>query len=64
MTTWLPAALGAGLLVLSFLWGPSFYPPGEGYAEEKRNMRISLALMLAGLAMIAAPLVMAAAGRG
>lgn len=65
MTIWtLVVGIGVCLLVLSFTIGPAFYPPGEGYAEERFYGRISLALMVAGLAMICAPLLWSIATAG
>ena len=57
MTIWTPiVGIGACLLILSLTIGPAFYPPGEGYAEERFYGRISLALAIVGVAMICSPL--------
>ena len=53
-----PFITGGILLLASFHFGTRFYPPGEGYAEERRNGRISLALLVAGVAAIVAPLLL------
>lgn len=46
-------AFGFVLLLLSGWFGMRFYPPGEGYAQERRNNRIALILLAASLALIA-----------
>lgn len=48
--------IGIGMLALAFTVGPAFYPPGEGYAEERFYRRLSLALITVGMVLIAAPL--------
>ena len=58
MNIWIPLVVGGAMLLASLHFGTQFYPPGEGYAEERRNGRISLALMIAGLAAIIPPLVL------
>lgn len=43
-----------GLVALwaSYDFGCRFYPPGEGYSEQKRNEIISMFLLIVGLALI------------
>lgn len=59
---WIPLSVGGVLILAALHFGTKFYPPGEGYAEERRNGRISLALLIAGLTAIIAPLVLGGMG--
>jgi len=51
--------IGVGIalvcLALSAFYGLRFYPPGEGYEEERRNNRRSLVLLIVGIAAGVAP---------
>lgn len=46
------ALLGGACLLGWLHFAAQYYPPGYGYAEERRNMQISMALGIAGLAFI------------
>jgi hypothetical protein len=52
---WYLIPIGVCVIAAACMVGPAMYPPGEGYAEERRNDRITLALIVLGTLLIAIP---------
>lgn len=52
--------IGVLLLLLAAFLGLKFYPPGEGYTEEKWRTRIAIVLSIAGVGFVFGPLVVMA----